>query len=362
MKEFKMELLILDSDLESVGVLDMFESLIWTDRYSSYGDFEIYTSVTANTLSLLRQNYYLLLKESEHVMIIESVEIKSDTENGNKLLVKGRSLESILDRRVVWQQTILDGNFQEAIKQVLNENVINPDLATRKITRFTYEDSTDPLITNLTISAQCNGEFVYEVIRQLCVINNVGFKITLTNDNNFLFKLYSGVDRSYSQLANPYVVFSPEFDNIKNSNYFETGRGLKTVALVGGEGEGPSRKTIWVESSGEINSDLERREIFTDASNISQTIDGSLISDEEYETYLTEKGNEDLINNSSIQTFESEVDASQIFVYGRDFFIGDIMQIVNEYGIEGRVQVSELIFAQNASTTGIYPTFIMANN
>ena len=36
-----MELLVLNTDYESIAVIDTYESFIWTDRYNSYGDFEI---------------------------------------------------------------------------------------------------------------------------------------------------------------------------------------------------------------------------------------------------------------------------------------------------------------------------------
>ena len=105
---------------------------------------------------------------------------------------------------------------------MLNENIIEPILVARQIDNFVFEASTDPLITELTIEAQYNGENLYNTIQTLCQINNIGFKITLTDNGFFVFKLYSGTDRSYDQLINPYVTFSPKFENIINSNYIES--------------------------------------------------------------------------------------------------------------------------------------------
>jgi hypothetical protein len=106
-----LELLVLDASLKSVAVIDTFKSLIWTERYSSYGDFEIYTNVNETALKNLRQDFYLWLRESEQLMIIEQLRIESDAENGNYLAVTGRSLESVLERRIIWKQTLLNGNF-----------------------------------------------------------------------------------------------------------------------------------------------------------------------------------------------------------------------------------------------------------
>lgn len=93
-----MELLLMNQDFKAISVVDVLKSLIWTDRYCAYGDFEIYTPVTTELLSLLQQDYYLYLDGSEHIMIIEDLQIKGDFDEGDYLIVTGRSLESILDR------------------------------------------------------------------------------------------------------------------------------------------------------------------------------------------------------------------------------------------------------------------------
>ena len=83
-----MDIWVLDKTLEANDIVDTFNSLIWTDRYDEYGDFEIYTSVTDQALSLLQMDYYLQSRSSEHVMIIEEVLIDTDPENGNSVTIR----------------------------------------------------------------------------------------------------------------------------------------------------------------------------------------------------------------------------------------------------------------------------------
>lgn len=267
-----MDLMVLDTNLDAISVIDVYSSLIWTDRYNGYGDFEIFTRMSEGVLDYIKQDYYLRSRDSEHVMIIEKLLISSDTEEGNNLTVTGRSLESILDRRVVWGQKTLSGNLQDGIKTLLEENVINPSNANRKIDNFVFEASTDPKITELKIEAQYTGDNLYEVIQKICSERDIGFRVTLSDDKKFVFQLYSGVDRSYDQTVNPYVVFSPNFDNLISSNYVESKSSLKNVTLVGGEGEGSSRRYTAV---GNV-SGLNRREIFTDARDISSDMNDDL--------------------------------------------------------------------------------------
>ena len=134
-----MDLTILNTNLDAILPIDTYKSFIWTDRYYSYGDFELYTAISEDIIKYIKQDYYLINRESEHVMIIEKILISSDVEDGNHITVSGRSLESILDRRIVWGQKTLSGNLQNGIKTLLDENIISPLDNNRKINNFIFE-------------------------------------------------------------------------------------------------------------------------------------------------------------------------------------------------------------------------------
>lgn len=349
-----MELLVLNTAFESVAVIDAFESCIWTDRLYECGDFEIYMSMNDELLTYIVQDYYLWNAESQHLMIIEQLSIETDTEDGAHLTVTGRSLESILDRRIIWGQKTYSGNLQNVIKTMLNETIIAPSISDRKIDNFKFQESSDEGITSLTIEeAQYTGDNLYDIIQVLCEQNKIGFQIILNDDNQFVFSIYRGVDRSYEQEINPYVIFSPGFENIINSSYLESNKSLKNITLVAGEGEGSARKTVTVGSG----AGLSRRELFTDARDLSTTVDGGTISDATYNAQLQQRGKEKLAENISTIAFEGKAETTRMFKYGEDFFIGDIVQIENEYGHEGRAYISEFIISQDRDGTSMYPTF-----
>jgi len=349
-----MELTVLNTKLEAIDILDFFESAIWTDRYCKYGDFEIYTPYET-LLERCKQDYYLSYVQSEHTMIVESIQTNTDRENGNHLTITGRSLESILYRRIVWSQTIITGSVQDGIKKILMENVISPELTERTIPNFIFEESMDTAITSLTItSAQYNGDWVYDVVAKLCSTYDIGFKITINNNNQFVFKLYAGVDRSYSQEINPYVIFSPDFDNILNSNYLESKKNLRNTTLVVGEIIDNVQKGTVV---GDGSTGLERRELYTDASDISATVDDVTMSDEEYIAQLQQRGIENLTQYKTTKAFDGEVEATSMFLNGTDSYLGDIVQIVDEYGFGSKSRIEEIIHSQNKEGFKTYPTF-----
>ena len=53
-------------------------------------------------------------------MNIETVEIATDAENGPQFMVTGRSLESILERRIITSGATFSGNVQSIIISMLN--------------------------------------------------------------------------------------------------------------------------------------------------------------------------------------------------------------------------------------------------
>lgn len=349
-----MDITILNKDLDAVSIVDTYESFIWTDRYYAYGDFELYEAMRDGLLEYIQQDYYLQSRDSEHVMIIEKIQISSDTEDGNHVTVTGRSLESILDRRIVWGQKTLSGNLQNGIKTLLDENVISPSDSSRKISNFIFKASTDSKITGLKLEAQYTGDNLYDVIQAICEEQGIGFKVTLNDEKQFVFELYAGTDRSYDQTENPYVIFSPKFENIINSNYIESKSSLKTITLVGGEGEGAARRYTTVGSG----SGLERRELFTDARDISSDVgDGVTLTDAEYIAQLQQRGKEKLAENTSITSFEGETETTIMFRYGEDFFNGDIVQIANEYGHETKARILEIVNSADKDGYSVYPTF-----
>ena len=379
---------VLDTDHNIVGVIDTYESFIWTDRFSSYGDFELYTPFDYKILDLCQQNYYLAIDASYHNMIIEGVQLQTDADTGTHLVISGRSLESILDRRIVWQTTVISASRDHTL--VTGVNVLMRDA-------FLKHSITDRILPNFYVKkpeanfvdkdgnqfiinkTQYTGDSIDKIMADICESFEVGYRILfgyqikqlysgtiqVLNPNNLawvdktvdslgdfemVFELYLGVDRSYEQNVRPYVVFSPSFDNIINTNYLDSLESMKNVTLVLGEGEDPNRKRLIVGSG----AGLTRRELYTDARDLRSEDYGSTAN---YNKALKQRGVEKLYENSRVTSYEGEVEALKSFVYGRDFFMGDVIQISNEYGLQGNARVIEWVRSESDAGVEIYPTF-----
>jgi hypothetical protein len=361
-----MNITIYDPTFEPVTIFDTYESFIWTDRYNEPGDFEIYTVLKPEYLSFFKRDYYVEIEDSEHMMIIENIETETDAESGNHLRISGRSLESILDRRIVWNQTNIEGSLEKGIRQLLTENIIAPEIKERQIENFIFEDSTDIRVTDLNMENQYTGDTLLEVIEDVCKDNDIGFKICLNDNNQFVFSLYAGVDRSYEQDVNEYVVFKPSYDNVISSNYKEEGESFKNVCLVVGDDRNfdadAQDETLIINEDDKVKiarvvgyaSGLSRRELYSNASGINKDED---MSEDEYKAKLDQHGTEELNKHMIKKTFDGQYETTKMFVYKRDFFIGDIVQVSDGFGNEAPSRILEFIWSHSASGFEAYPTF-----
>jgi hypothetical protein len=217
------------------------------------------------------------------------------------------------------------------------------------------QEPTDDYISETEMSAQFAGETVYDAVVAICEVYDLGFKIVVDN-GVFVFSLYKGTDRSFNQDTNPYVIFSPDFDNIASSSYSHNTETMTTFAYVAGEeSDDSSRLTAEVDLG---TTGLDRVELFVDAGDIRSTDeDGNEYTEEEYGSFLEERGLESLSENSATEFFEGSMDTHGTFVYGRDFFLGDTVQIKNEFDMTAASQVLEIVYTKDSTGETIVPTF-----
>lgn len=348
-----MDIYVLDRSLAFIGIVDEYSSVIWTTRYFAPGDFELYLPASRKNIALLKKDCYLCREEDidgetyRNVMVIENVRLRTDIENGNDMTVSGKCLKSLLSRRVIWNQTNIYGNLETGIRKILTENVVSPEISERRIADFAlgkakgFADRVDIQVTGGEVSA---------FLKEVCTAYGIGWDVFIEN-RKFVFDLYKGADRSYNQMENPYVIFSPEYDNLLESDYVYAKERYKNVALVAGEGEGSGRaKTAVGEASG-----LDRYEMFVDARDVSSN--NGEIAPEQYALLLSERGQEKLSGFMETVNFEGQIETQAGFFLNRDYFLGDIVEVVNEYGIETAPRIIEIIDCDDSTGRTVIPTF-----
>lgn len=335
-------LIILDSTFEKVYELDIYNSLVWVERYQDRGEFELELPIEELHNPYISEGNFIIKESSDRAMMIDDINPVVE-EDGSKLLISGYSVETVLDSRTITELLNISGSLQTSVLTLLDDNFISPTITARTLSNFNTITSTDPTITALTTTDQFDGKTVLEIIRHICDGFGLGFRVVLdTATMVFKFSLYNGVDRSYAQSTNPYVIFSREYDNLIEGSYNVINRGFKNVALVVTDDTvlALQRVLIW---DGTAPSGWNRREMVVDARDLSRYVDESTqLTDQEFLDVVTQKGLTAIRERSVVELFEAEIDLFRNFNYGEDFYLGDILQC-NFEGAQFATRLVEVI-------------------
>jgi len=356
-----MEVYILDSLLRRERVVDKFLSLIWTERFSSWGDFELVLHSTPETRRLFISGIKLAINESYRVMIVETVENNTDAEGKELLRVSGRSLESMLESRAAKNtlsdlttepKWILTGTPGNIVRQLFHDICVTGNLDPGDVIPFIIEDSIFPEDTigepTVTVTVSLDPMTLYQAMKDVCDLYDMGFRIVRNFDlAQLYFDVYVGSDRTTSQATLPAVVFSPDLDNLQNTTELTTISGAKNIAYVfspvGYEVVVPIDVAPDVEG-------FDRRVLVVKADDITDP-DPPTAS-----ALMIQRGLEELSKNRAISGFDGELSQNSQYRYGTDYNIGDLVEIRNVDGVTNKMQVTEQIFVSDSEGERTYPT------
>ncbi|NEZ47922.1 hypothetical protein FDF74_12095 [Clostridium niameyense] len=327
----KVPIRIIDQNFNLLGEIDDYESLIFIRRFSQVGEFELHINLDKNNVDKLQEDNLILLGAYfNKVGIIEHVE-KSMSEDGKEnLVVKGSTLKGILKRRITippadtaFDRTV--GKQETIIKQFVNNNAVN---TTDK----------DRIIPNLIIAEdkkrgkedgwRTRYENLSDKVTEIAEYSNLGWDITLdTNNNKFIFDVFEGKNLTSEQEQLPPVIFSVDFDNIKNKHFIKSLLNFKNIAYAGGKGEDEERLIQMIGTA----KGLVRRETFIDCSQADD------ISE------LKSMGEHKLQDFKIVNTFEASIIPYGSFYYQKDWDLGDIVTVIDKkWGVILNTRVVEV--------------------
>ncbi len=331
-------------------VIDNSQSVIWVTRYNECGEFEICLPADKNIIDLIASSEIMFTRDdSESAMLLEKIRLTTDEENGDTLILSGRTLESILARRVVCKQTQLEGTAESGIRQLLTENVINPKEIDRKIKLFRLYSESDQWGDKL--SMQVTGTNLLETVVDICKTFDYGFKV-LHEKTALTFYLYKGSD------VTDKVIFSPEFGNLASTEFSTDYINSANLIYVAGEGEGSERKIVYYESDDAEEYQLEgifRKEYWKDQRDCSSKTDTGELLPAYYLSLLHSKGKEFYYSSLRPTTnYSGEIISN--YKYRLDYNLGDKVKIVNEYGIKATATITEITEVEDENGYSIFPT------
>lgn len=355
-----MEAYTLDPLLRRVGVIDRFESLIWTERFNAFGDFQMEIESTQATRTMLKAGTLLAMNESYRVMTVETIEDGDDSEGRRMLSVKGRSIEAILLDRVAKNSTadlttspkwIITDEPAEIARKIFHDICVTGTLDLADKIPFIIEGSIMPVDTIPEpldpITVEMEPTTVYTAIEEICNVWNLGFRMLRNYDASELyFDVYAGSDRTTSQSVLAPVIFTPSLDNLQNTKELTTIEKAKNVAYVYSPAGFQKVYPIGVDPDVE---GFERHVLVVNASDI--TVDNPDVA-----SALIQRGNAELAKNRVYQAFDGEISRYSQYKYGTHYNLGDVIEMRNIDGLINNMRVTEQIFVSDREGERSYPT------
>ena len=358
-----MQLHVLDEQYRRKTLIDKFESMIWAERFSTFGDFELVILSNVKNRAQFAPGAILGIDESQRVMLVETVESTQDNEGRQLLSVKGRSLELILEERVLsayfgssfsgWGTSgtpiaVATSMFDFVVRD-LNISIDDgiPFLTAGPSPMFDTVGDIPAPIDNIVISFD-GPVSLYSAIKDLCDRYALGFRlVSETDESKLYFEIYTGKDRRSSQSILPPVVFSPALDNLTNVSALDSIAAYKNTAYVYSVN---GKALVIGGESGLSQTGFTRRVLIVDASDITDEAGPTL------DARLQARGLEELAKAKRLRAFDGAISQFSMYTYNDDYLLGDLVEMRTEDGVIKYVRVVEQIFVSDAEGDRSYPT------
>ena len=243
-----------------------------------------------------------------------------------------------------------NGKVCDLIAKLINDTIVAPRRSSRKINNFTIDTSNFNAFTD-TIDFASEPENIYTIVEDLCKSYGYGFKTTL-KDGVFTFHLLQQVNKA-DKYGEQYIEFSNDNANIKTTDYEEDTEEYKNTMLITGEedhlqiieeGAGMNRYEDYYECTIPLT--------WKDELDIEHTY-----TDEEYNKIMLSLGLTELKKKNVNVAFTGTVDFDS-YEYRKDYNVGDIVKIKNEYGISINALIIEVLESEdNENGYEVEPVF-----
>ena len=367
-----MQLYVFHNTGNLAGIVESFESCIWTIQFQGLSEFQLVTKASNQYVDLFQKGRWIARDfdcnqvlssgvnylNAENVMVIRSVKMNFDVEKGWILTITGKGLKSLLSQRVIGSQIATTDSWMNIFTQVFDENFLHPTNNDRQI-NFTIDSSSfdafypDPITPLPTYDVQLTpGQNIAEWVAAVCKEYNIGFDMRVNFKRpQFFLKRGSILDGSDPiTIPAPFVKFSPSNNNLLTVEY--TNQQGATSGLIGGEGEGANQTLEWTQDGA---AGLDRLETYINASEVSSN--GEIITAETYKNMLKNFGNNQLEEMLSKPSFQATINPNVTYKLTQNYHLGDKVLIDTEKGITASAYIIEIIHSVDENGETVVPTF-----
>lgn len=289
---------VYDINLNRIGALFTWVSLIWEYGYNTLGTFQLEVQQTEQTASLLKRWQYFKIDTDDKPMISTSVYVRD-----KKIVVNGFPATCILDRRV--SDVVINNKLAEvSMFQLVNDMSPWENLRTGELKGL------QPKFTN-----QVSDKSILEYCEIIGQATDTGFYIR-KDGKELLFECYMPE-------LNPNLKFSEQHGNLADIILALSDTKDYNVCVVAGMATETERITVTV---GDVDSTgYKRREIYVDARDVQQEESETM---EHYVERLRQRGISKLAEMVSVETIEFCIEDDRAR-------LGDLVSVkVPEFGLQ----------------------------
>lgn len=331
---------IISPQFDLLAEIDNYESLIFTRRFFKVGEFELHININKKYTEMLTEDNLIMIGNDSHkVGVIRYREINQ--ENSQDLIIKGYTLKGVVGRRLTVTSSYdrVSGTAESVMKHYVDNHCINPVDPKRIIPQLALAPN---LGRGMSTPWQSRYEYLDDVLGKIAAFCDTGWEVYLDiNNSKWIFDVNVGRNLTADQDLLPPVIFSVDFDNIKNQHYINSAFGYKSVGYAGGKGDEENRL---VQTIGDAQG-LNRIETFLDCS-----------SSENIEELIA-NGQQALKELKRIVSLETQI-LNRTFIYEVDWNLGDIVTIQNRrWNLTMNSRIVEIKEIYEAKNTDIEVTF-----
>lgn len=370
-----MDIFILDNLLRPIDVVDEFVSIVWTERWQEKGDFELITLSTQANRKRFVFDTMIAIPDSKRVMRVNTVDETTDFEKGAVLKITGFEIVSVTEQRTALVISSFTGEILPSwdlygwspvslLQYFFFSICLYGDLSADDVIPFLqaegetlYPPGTIPEPTG-EIEWSQKPASLYSAITDIAKAYDIGFRFYKDpNASKLYFEAYTGSDRTSDQTTLNPVIFSDDMSNLQNTNQYSDNRAHFNVVRV-----------VYIHKD-EFDNDVTTTEIVSDpelafssggfdrkvklitVTNIPEdVVDISL--------YLQQLGQEELTKSRTVSVFDGEIDQSGDYLYERDYFLGDLVEVRGNNGGSAQMRVVEQIIKEDDEGRSSYPSLV----
>lgn len=335
--------ILLDSDANTIAVVDDFVSFNWKRALTNTSTFEMVIPSTSAIAPIIAEGMLILSPDNPPIAYLaEQISVTIEGRAG-EMSITGRALDGAFGKpgRIVLpppgdSHDTYDGVAAETVMKTLVSKNAGPDAdVARQLPDLII--ATDQARGGL-ITVHGRYQPLLDLLEEISVSQELGWEVYFdTALRSHVFEVISGNDVSDT------VIYDVRLDAATAIEWLRTQADYASFVYVAGSGEGAARliEERWI--GGLEPTGLSRKEVFLDGKDVSDT------------AALQQIGDAHLAKLSKQTSFKIDINADGPYRYRTDWDLGDFVRVFDRiWGIDTTAQIVSV--ASKINSTSLAPT------